>query len=176
MEGDLLDTTDATTRSKLQDEHSIIVTLDRPVRPKRSTGKERGPGRFRSARHQGGEKQDDSGTRRVMPLSARAWATLEFCASNFPARQPSHRSGFSRLFPGCGINATDAMFFIYSLGALSQAVGRGFDPRLPLHAFLSLPATEFQPLSFYSVTPGAYSVTPGAAAACSLFLRAALLQ
>src|SRR5262245_37580096 len=37
-----------------------------------------------------GKSKTDSGTVRVIPLNTRAYAVLEFWASNFPARQPSH--------------------------------------------------------------------------------------
>ena len=37
-----------------------------------------------------GKSKTDSGTGRVIPLNTRAFAILEFWASNFPARQPAH--------------------------------------------------------------------------------------
>ena len=37
-----------------------------------------------------GKSKTDAGTGRVIPVNARAWAVLEFWASNFPDRQPAH--------------------------------------------------------------------------------------
>jgi integrase len=37
-----------------------------------------------------GKSKTESGSGRVIPLNARAYAVLEFWASNFPAREPSH--------------------------------------------------------------------------------------
>lgn len=37
-----------------------------------------------------GKSKSDAGTGRVIPVNARAWAVLEFWASNFPDRQPTH--------------------------------------------------------------------------------------
>lgn len=37
-----------------------------------------------------GKSKSDAGTGRVIPVNARAWAILEFWASNFPARLPGH--------------------------------------------------------------------------------------
>jgi integrase len=37
-----------------------------------------------------GKSKTDSGTGRVIPLNARAWAVLEFWATNFPERKPEH--------------------------------------------------------------------------------------
>jgi integrase len=37
-----------------------------------------------------GRSKTDAGTGRVIPVNTRAWAVLEFWASNFPARQPAH--------------------------------------------------------------------------------------
>jgi integrase len=37
-----------------------------------------------------GKSKTDSGTGRVLPLNTRAWAILEFWATNFPERQPEH--------------------------------------------------------------------------------------
>jgi integrase len=37
-----------------------------------------------------GKSKSDAGTGRVIPVNARAWAVLEFWASNFPDRKPAH--------------------------------------------------------------------------------------
>jgi len=37
-----------------------------------------------------GKAKSDAGTGRVLPVNARAWAVLEFWASNFPDRTPAH--------------------------------------------------------------------------------------
>jgi integrase len=51
-----------------------------------------------------GKSKTDSGTGRVIPLNTRAYAVLEFWASNFPARQPTEYVFPSERYGAAGDN------------------------------------------------------------------------
>src|SRR6516225_135195 len=60
-------------------------------------------------------------------------APKDLYSTNTPLSLLSLENAGFRWFCECGIAAEDAIVFIYDRDVFFQAVGRGFDPRLPLH-------------------------------------------
>src|SRR6516225_6403725 len=60
-------------------------------------------------------------------------APKDLYSTNTPLSLLSLENAGFRWFCECGIAAEDAIVSIYDRGVFFQAVGRGFDPRLPLH-------------------------------------------
>ena len=59
-----------------------------------------------------GKSKSDAGTGRVIPVNARAWAVLEFWASNFPDRQPLHYVFPSERYGAAGDRFTACVYDI----------------------------------------------------------------